>query len=65
MQDFRYNHIIFQTSRSTTLLVGDKVILVPWYQDMMVNRWDHYIVVRKGVVEAVWPIEARACFEEV
>ncbi len=62
VESIEENHIIFQTSRSTTLSVGDKVILVPWYQDMMVNRWDHYIVVRKGVVEAVWPIEARGCF---
>jgi hypothetical protein len=27
----------------------------------MVNRWDQYIAVRQGVVEAVWEISARGC----
>jgi hypothetical protein len=27
----------------------------------MVNRWDQYIAVRRGVVEAVWDITARGC----
>jgi hypothetical protein len=26
-----------------------------------VNRWDAYIAVRHGVVEAVWDIQARGC----
>ncbi len=55
-------HIVFRTDETTTLSVGDKVVLIPWYQDMMINRWDNYIAVRGGVVEAVWPIAGRGCF---
>ena len=55
-------HIVFRTDEKTTLTVGDKLILLPWYQDMMINRWDNYIAVRGGVVEAVWPISGRGCF---
>lgn len=55
-------HIVFRTDGTATLSVGAKVVLVPWYQDMMINRWDNYIAVRGGVVEAVWPIAGRGCF---
>ena len=29
--------------------------------DILVNRWDQFIAVRHGVVEAVWDIPARGC----
>ena len=41
--------------------VGQQVLLLPWYQDMLVNRWDAYVAVRGGVVEEVWDIPARGC----
>ena len=45
--------------------LGDTVWLVPGHCDPTVNLHDRYVCVRgglaSGVVEAVWPIEARGC----
>ncbi len=45
--------------------LGDTVWLVPGHCDPTVNLHDHYVALRGGldggVVEAVWPIEARGC----
>ena len=41
------------------LAVGDKVELVPNHGCTTINLHDEYHVVRRGVVEAVWPIAAR------
>jgi D-threonine aldolase len=45
--------------------LGDTVWLVPGHCDPTVNLHDHYIAVRgglaQGVVEAVWPVDARGC----
>ncbi|HEX6362808.1 MAG TPA: alanine racemase, partial [Albitalea sp.] len=45
--------------------LGEAVWLVPGHCDPTVNLHDHYVAVRgglaHGVVEAVWPIEARGC----
>jgi len=45
--------------------LGDTVWLVPGHCDPTVNLHDRYVAVRggleRGVVEAVWPIEARGC----
>lgn len=41
------------------LHVGDKVEFVPGHCDTTVNLHNVFFGVRKGVVEAVWPIEAR------
>ena len=45
--------------------LGDAVWLVPGHCDPTVNLHEHYIVVRGGlqggVVEAVWPVDARGC----
>jgi D-threonine aldolase len=38
---------------------GERVWLVPGHCDPTVNLYDHLVAVRAGVVEAVWPIEAR------
>ena len=38
------------------------VFLVSGQQDFMTDRWDQYIAVRDGVVEAVWDILARGCY---
>lgn len=53
-------HIVLKTN-GTRLSVGDKLLLLPWYQDMMINRWDQYIAVRDGRVEEVWDIPGRGC----
>ena len=38
---------------------GSRIELVPSHCDTTVNLYDQYVCVRKGVVEAVWPIAAR------
>ena len=55
------DHAVLRSDGSTVFEVGQQVLLLPWYQDMMVNRWDHYVAVRDGVVEEVWDIPARGC----
>ncbi len=62
VKDAHAEHIVFGVEGTTPLNIGDQVVLLPWYQDMMVNRWDEYIAVRNGVVEAVWPISGRGCY---
>jgi 3-hydroxy-D-aspartate aldolase len=41
------------------LRLGDKVLLIPGHCDPTVNLHDWYVAVRKGRVEALWPIAAR------
>jgi len=41
------------------LEVGDKVRLIPGHCDPTVNLYDWYVGVRKGRVEALWPVAAR------
>ena len=38
---------------------GERVWLVPGHCDPTVNLYDYIVAVRAGVVEAVWPVEAR------
>jgi 3-hydroxy-D-aspartate aldolase len=40
-------------------LLGDKLLLVPGHCDPTVNLYDWYVCVRRGTVEALWPITAR------
>jgi len=61
-------HGIVRLRSSTTGMLpdlGDTVWLVPGHCDPTVNLHDRYIGVRggleSGVVEAIWPIEARGC----
>src|SRR6185295_3339063 len=52
-------------SRASLPALGETVWLVPGHCDPTVNLHDRYVVVRGGlaggVVEALWPIEARGC----
>ena len=41
--------------------VGDNFVLIPWYQDMLVNRWDQYVGIRNNQVEQVIDIPGRGC----
>ena len=56
------DHIVLNTDGTTPLNIGDKIVLLPFYQDMMINRWDQYVGVRDGVVEEVWDIPGRGCY---
>jgi D-serine deaminase-like pyridoxal phosphate-dependent protein len=40
-------------------LLGDRLLLVPGHCDPTVNLYDWYVCVRRGTVEALWPITAR------
>jgi len=39
--------------------LGDKALLVPGHCDPTVNLHNWIVAIRKGVVEAVWPVDAR------
>ena len=41
------------------LRLGDQVTLIPGHCDPTINLHDEYVAVRKGRVEALWPITAR------
>jgi D-serine deaminase-like pyridoxal phosphate-dependent protein len=42
-----------------SLRLGAKLKLIPGHCDPTVNLYDWYVVVRRGLVESVWPIVAR------
>ncbi|HEY2865075.1 MAG TPA: DSD1 family PLP-dependent enzyme [Casimicrobiaceae bacterium] len=46
-------------ARAARLHLGDKVMLIPGHCDPTVNLHDWYVAVRRGRVEALWPITAR------
>ena len=50
---------VLQVEGGAHLEIGDQVTLLPSQQDAMVSRWDQYVAVRNGKVEAVWDIAAR------
>lgn len=52
-------HGVLKLAPGTSLPLGHKLKLVPGHCDPTVNLYDHYVCVRKGVVEALWPITAR------
>lgn len=55
------DHVIFRLDDGVQLRLGDQVTLIPSQQDATVSRWDRFIGVRDGKVEAVWDIQARGC----
>ena len=56
------DHIVLESDGSMPLEVGQQFVILPYYQDIMVNRWDNFIVVRNDVVEDVWDIPGRGGF---
>lgn len=54
-------HIVLKSDGDMPLEVGDNFYLISGQPDVMVNRWDEFIAVRNGKVEAVWDILARGC----
>ena len=55
-------HIVLRSDGDMPLNIGDQFMLLSAQQDILVNRWDEFIAVRNGKVEAVWPILARGCY---
>jgi D-serine deaminase-like pyridoxal phosphate-dependent protein len=52
-------HGMVSISSDETLSLGEKLLLVPGHCDPTVNLHDWYVCVRRGVVEALWPVTAR------
>jgi len=52
-------HGVLKLDGKARLAVGDKLKLIPGHCDPTVNLYDHYVCVRGGKVEALWPITAR------
>ena len=52
-------HGVLGLDPGSRLAVGDKLRLIPGHCDPTVNLYDHYVCVRDGKVEAIWPITAR------
>ena len=55
------DHTVFNLTEGASLKVGDQLLLIPAQQDAMVSRWDRFVGVRNGAVEAVRDIQARGC----
>ena len=47
------------SNAKTSLMLGDKIKLIPGHCDPTVNLYDWYVCVRNGIVEQLWPITAR------
>lgn len=54
-------HGVIETRGAADFSLGDKLKLIPGHCDPTVNLYDHYVGVRNGRVEAIWPITARGC----
>jgi 3-hydroxy-D-aspartate aldolase len=52
-------HGVLRVNGAPRLAVGDKLKLIPGHCDPTVNLHDHFVCVRGGRVEALWPITAR------
>jgi 3-hydroxy-D-aspartate aldolase len=52
-------HGVIEVNGASGYAVGDKLKLIPGHCDPTVNLYDHFICIRNGIVEAVWPITAR------
>ena len=46
-------------AKARRLRLGEKLMLIPGHCDPTINLHDEYVAVRKGRVEALWPITAR------
>lgn len=52
-------HGVLEVEPTACVALGDQLRLVPGHCDPTVNLYDHYVCVRGGRVEAIWPITAR------
>jgi D-serine deaminase-like pyridoxal phosphate-dependent protein len=52
-------HGVLAVDSSTSVALGEKLLLIPGHCDPTVNLYDELIVIRGGRVEAVWPVSAR------
>jgi D-serine deaminase-like pyridoxal phosphate-dependent protein len=52
-------HGVLRIPADHPLSVGDKVEIIPNSCSAITNQFDELVAVRRGVVEAIWPIQAR------
>ncbi len=52
-------HGVIRINGAPGFALGDKIKLIPGHCDPTVNLYDHFVCVRGGKVEALWPITAR------
>jgi len=52
-------HGVLMLDAGAHLALGDKLKLIPGHCDPTVNLYDHFVCIRDGKVEALWPITAR------
>ncbi|MGE5640886.1 MAG: DSD1 family PLP-dependent enzyme [Clostridia bacterium] len=52
-------HGVVRVAEGEKVALGEKLLLVPGHCDPTVNLYDWYVCVRKGLVEALWPVTAR------
>lgn len=50
---------LHRTADGPPIKLGDKALLIPGHCDPTVNLHDWIVAIRKGKVEAVWPVDAR------
>ena len=62
VESLQEDHVVLRSEGPMPLAAGDRFIFLPGVQDGTVNRWDQYIAVRNGIVEAVWDIPGRGRF---
>ena len=61
-KDLRYTHASDEhgwVEGKSVPALGEKLLLVPGHCDPTINLYDWYVCVRRGRVEALWPITAR------
>jgi D-serine deaminase-like pyridoxal phosphate-dependent protein len=51
--------VLMRAEDGVPIKLGDKALLIPGRCDLTVNLHDWIVAVRKNVVEAVWPVDAR------
>ena len=61
VQELHDDQIVLKSIGLMPLQVGDKFVVHSSQQDILTNRWDQFIAVRGGKVEATWDVQARGC----
>jgi D-serine deaminase-like pyridoxal phosphate-dependent protein len=51
--------VLHRTGDGRALALGDKALIIPSHCDPTVNLHDWIVAVRRGTVEAAWPVDAR------
>ena len=61
VDEMTHHGTVIRSDDPLDVQVGDRYRLITHQQDMTMNRWDQYVGVRNGEVEAVFDVTARGC----